>query len=70
MLDFAEGLFSISLQVEYDAHCLASVVQGCDIYCLLDDSLVWSDIDTETQYRRVSEKIYPLIPPNPQRVEV
>lgn len=70
MLDFAEGLFSKSLHVEYDAHCLASVVKGCDIYCLLDDSLVWSDIDTETQYRRVSEKIYPLIPPNPQRVEV
>lgn len=61
MCDWAETAFEVSLRYEYDQSTFAALAGQHEIYSQRIPGLIWAEIDTEDDYRRVAARIYPQI---------
>lgn len=57
----AEIQFDRTLQVDYETGCLSTVSTRFPLYYCLVTDLVWSEIDTPSDFRHTQDMIYPTI---------
>lgn len=57
----AEIQFDRTLQVDYETDCLSTVSSRFPLYYCLVSDLVWSEIDTPSDFRHTQDRIYPAI---------
>lgn len=61
MIAEVEIQFGHTLQVAYETDCLSAVAARFPLYyCLLPD-LIWSEIDTPSDFRRTQDTVYPAM---------
>ena len=61
MIADAEIQFSRTLQVDYETDCLSTVSTRFPLYHCLVTDLIWSEIDTPSDFRHTQDMIYPAI---------
>jgi 2-aminoethylphosphonate-pyruvate transaminase len=57
----AEVLFKRTLQVDYETDCLSTVSTKFPLYYCLVTDLIWSEIDTPSDFRCTQDIVYPKI---------
>ena len=61
MIADAEIQFSRTLQVDYETDCLSTVSARFPLYHCLVTDLIWSEIDTPSDFRHTQDMVYPAI---------
>jgi choline kinase len=61
MCGWAEKAFAVSLRYEYDQATLSALACQHEIHAVGIPGLVWAEVDTEEDYRRVATRVHPRV---------